>query len=232
MILDDFDSLWFFSNIFFSPPRPPPPPPCCQPHFLYSPKQKLNIPKSPLLQKKQVEGKVEPPPSPLLLLSPTPQPPCYQPHLLNSPKQKVTTPESPFLRKKQVDVMVEPYEMEGSMTTSNSTKKDKESLGFFSPPPSPSPPSPPLTVSVKKGKKSPKSSSKKRDKEKLKFNELMEFREFGFISFEDIEYYGELTPMGPKFYPYFSCKMPPFNEGMAMKEHLKSWACAVASIVR
>ncbi|KAL5707460.1 hypothetical protein ACHQM5_018360 [Ranunculus cassubicifolius] len=142
-----------------------------------------------------------PHPPPPLLLSPTPSQPSCQHH---TPKQKLDTPKFPFLQTKQVQVMVEPYEEVGLMKTPESMKRDK---------------------------KSPKSSSKRRNKEIWEFNELVEFREFGFISFEDNDEL--LSAMGSKFYyPYFSCKMPPFNEGMAIKRYLKSWACAVASTVR
>ncbi|CAK9148103.1 unnamed protein product [Ilex paraguariensis] len=61
-------------------------------------------------------------------------------------------------------------------------------------------------------------------------------RELDF-GFDDNEVYGfwmrEKTKCGyERFGGQHHAKMPPFNDGMAMKQHLKSWAYAVACTVR
>ncbi|PIA33938.1 hypothetical protein AQUCO_03900059v1 [Aquilegia coerulea] len=169
--IDDFDTLWFFTNIFSSPPPPAPP-------------LTLTLPS---------------------LSSST----CSNNITQNLFESSTTS----AIQVQDIDISLQ--------------QQQQQHVEMMSVLKSPS-------ESVKKEKRS--TTPKRRDKMFMQFNEFIEFSDidFTFVAETELLLYGELTPMGPRLYhPYLFCKiMPSLNDGMAMKEHIKSWACAVANTVK
>eukprot|EP00268_Persea_americana_P053799 TRINITY_DN6122_c0_g1_i1.p1 TRINITY_DN6122_c0_g1~~TRINITY_DN6122_c0_g1_i1.p1 ORF type:complete len:178 (+),score=33.68 TRINITY_DN6122_c0_g1_i1:76-609(+) len=94
------------------------------------------------------------------------------------------------------------------------------------------------------GKRISKAGSKRRRRSVCiqECEEIKGSMELGFVPIEagtDGRMFSDVLRLGRTRYwvetsrnPTFHCKMPPYGEGMVMKEHLRSWAHAVACTVR
>ncbi|KAF8411067.1 hypothetical protein HHK36_003606 [Tetracentron sinense] len=182
MIIESLDSLWFFSNILSSTPSNftyISDGETTQSHLPESPKTDQPEPRTPILQKQQIQ----------------------------SPDSEILFQKS----SKSSDVMMKLDKM-GVLETSESEQRRR------------------------RGKRSCKLSAEGRGKSngEQEFSQVQGLSDLGFYMIEVGLGLGRMEKTcgyGRSGSPSL-LKMPPFTDGMAMKEHLKSWAYAVACTVR
>ncbi|KAJ4980447.1 hypothetical protein NE237_031284 [Protea cynaroides] len=228
-ILESLDNLWFFSSVFTSATPSPP--------LSFSSYGDENNDQPHLTS---VFTSPSPSPSPPISFSSCRDENSDQPHLKDPPRTKEPNPRSPTLVKQPIlspntGVLIE------TSSKSKDYRADTKMQIMKS-----------LVVGeLESSSESPWKGRKPRKEKKccdpsMKWRKHHRWQEFSYLGFSHREVgwrYGpvlvlpahqrmEKTCGFQKLESAYYMKMPPLSDGTAMKEHLKSWASAVACTVK